>query len=79
MAPMLATCKEITSYVSLFADDNRAYLRAVLRLTDVLFTAELNDPLSEDFKSLAGWLEKQMMSVYRDVADVRDVNVVSFR
>ena len=63
----------------LFVDKESAFLKAVLRLTAVPFAAELKDPLSEEFKTLAGLLEQQMMSVYRDVADVRDVSVAGFR
>ncbi|XP_078348608.1 uncharacterized protein LOC144633639 [Oculina patagonica] len=60
-------------------DDDSAYLKAVLRLKDETYTADLSDPLSERFKSLAGFLEDQLMLNYKNVADVRDVNVVAFR
>ena len=63
-----------------FADDDSSYLKAVLRLNDETYTADLSDPLSERFKSLAGFLEDQLMlNIYKDVPDVRKVNVVAFR
>ncbi|KAJ7360286.1 Adhesion G protein-coupled receptor L3 [Desmophyllum pertusum] len=60
-------------------DDDSAYLKAVLRLKDLTYTSDLSDPLSERFKSLAGSLEDQLLILYKDVAEVRDVNVVGFR
>lgn len=62
-----------------FADDDSAYLKAVLRLKDLTYTSDLSDPLSERFKSLAGSLEDQLLILYKDIAEVRDVNVVGFR
>ena len=64
---------------SSFADDDTAYIKAVLRLTDKQFTAELNDPSSKAFKNLSALLEEGMKAVYRTVVDFRDVNVVGFR
>lgn len=61
------------------SDDDPAYLKAVLRLNDETYTADLSDPLSERFKSLAGFLEEQLMLIYKDIVDVREVNVVAFR
>ncbi|KAL9989371.1 hypothetical protein ACROYT_G003913 [Oculina patagonica] len=60
-------------------DDDSAYLKAVLRLHDEKYTVDLSDPLSGRFKSLSGFLEDQLMLIYKNVADVRDVNVVAFR
>lgn len=64
---------------SSFADDDTAYIKAVLRLTDKQFAAELNDPSSKAFKNLSALLEEGMKAVYRTVVDFRDVNVVGFR
>lgn len=51
----------------------------VLRLRDEAYTPDLSDPLSNRFKSLAGLLETNLTRLYKDVPDVRDVNVVAFR
>ena len=54
-------------------------MKAVLRLRDETFTSDLSDLLSNRSRSLAGLLEGKMMSLYKRVPDVRDVNVVAFR
>lgn len=65
--------------IILLTDDDPLFLKAVLRLTDETFTADLNDPLSERFKKLAGRLEDTLVLVYKDVPEFRVVNVVGFR
>ena len=60
-------------------DDDPSFLKAVLRLTDETFTSDLNDPLSEKFKTLSAWLENILMSLYTEVQGFRDVEVVRFR
>ncbi len=76
----MSVSKSVAKKASIsLADDDSAYLKAVLRLHDETYTADLSDPLSERFKSLAGFLEDQLMLIYKNVPDVRDVNVVAFR
>lgn len=67
----------LSLFISLSLDDNSVYLRAVLRLTERLFTEDLRDPLSKGSETLALLVEEWLKSVFGGV--VRDVNVVSFR
>jgi len=60
-------------------DDDSVYLKAVLRLRDKTFTPDLSDLLSNRSRSLAALLEGELMRLYKEVPDVRDVNVVAFR